>query len=129
MGQNCGTGMVLVGARIRNRRDRILAGMQRLLQTRVMEEVGEPQGTQRALAGDGGTETPAPFTVHVPAPLKNLLFQEIQPNPSGCHNPTGIRVRVSEINPLKQQESSKYSKKRIFSAEEASRMCEEGERS
>lgn len=42
MGQNPGTGMVLVRARIRDRQDWILAGMQCLLQTQVMEEVGEP---------------------------------------------------------------------------------------
>lgn len=102
MGQNHGTGMVLVGGR--SRRDRILAGTQRFLGTRVTAEVGEPHRTQRALAGDRDTATPVPFTVHVPTPLKNLLFQEIQLNPSGCHKPTGIWVRVSEINPLKQRE-------------------------
>lgn len=58
MGQSLGTGVVLVGARTRDRQRWVLAGMQCSLQTQVMEEVGEPRGTWRALAGDGGTQHP-----------------------------------------------------------------------
>lgn len=87
MGQNFGTGMVQVRASTRDRQDGILAGMQCWLWTRALRRWESPEGPSVPRLGVQQQLLPH---ISVPAPPKNLFFQEMQANPSGCHDPTGI---------------------------------------
>lgn len=119
-GQDLGTGMGLVRARIRDRQGQSwqeCSAGSRLGPWRRWES---PEGPSVPCLG---MEAQQHLHSQCPNSTKKSSFPGDPTQPFWLAQ--SHRVRVSDINPLKQQESSK--KWIFFSTEETSRMCEEGE--